>query len=62
MARGSQGIAHSLEKQASSEINSSQLGTGQTVSVCDCVSACVYVVVLKPSSSSDLRGPLARPP
>lgn len=27
--------------------NSSQLGTGQTVSVCDCVSACVYVVVFE---------------
>lgn len=62
MARGSQGIAHSLEKQANSEINSSQLGTGETVSVCDCVNACVYVVVLKSSSLSDLRGPLARPP
>ena len=33
MARGSQGIAHNLEKQANSEINSSQLGTGETVCV-----------------------------
>lgn len=41
------GIAHSLEKQAKLRDQQLQLRTGQTVSVCDCVSACVYVVVFE---------------
>lgn len=43
MARGSQGIAHSPEKQANSEINSSQLGTGETVCVTVEVLVCVWL-------------------